>query len=273
MRIDAVDTGQVQAAYDSACPSKQSADTESAKRACKEFESILIYQMLSSMRRAFETDDDSEADFGGDLFKSMMDEQLSIALAKVGGIGLSGLLERGLGLAEPKTERKQDAPAVIKPAGDTKSDAGPVEKVAALPGKLWAKLKRYDATIRAAASTFGLSTGLIQAVIMQESGGDAKAVSHKGAKGLMQLMDATSQDLGVTDPFDPVQNIFGGARLLARLLASFEGNLELALASYNAGIGAVKKHGGIPPFKETQEYVTKVKRNLASLGLEGETLR
>jgi soluble lytic murein transglycosylase-like protein len=125
-------------------------------------------------------------------------------------------------------------------------------------------LKAYDSTIRAASQVFGVSADLIRAVIIQESGGNPKAVSHKGAKGLMQLTDPTARELGVTDPFDPVQNIFGGTRFLANMLKNCKGNLELALASYNAGPGAVEKYGGIPPYKETQNYVKSVIGKLES---------
>jgi soluble lytic murein transglycosylase-like protein len=77
-------------------------------------------------------------------------------------------------------------------------------------------------------------------------------------------MDDTATELGVTDSFNPVQNIFAGARLLSKLLQTFKGNLELALASYNAGLGAVRKYGGIPPYRETRDYVKRVMRNLAA---------
>ena len=118
---------------------------------------------------------------------------------------------------------------------------------------------------------FGLSADLIRAVILHESGGNPYAVSSKGAKGLMQLTDGTARTLGVTNPFNPVQNIFGGARYLGSLLKMFGGDLRLALASYNAGSGAVKKYGGVPPYKETQEYVKKVIQSFERLsaGAEG----
>jgi soluble lytic murein transglycosylase-like protein len=269
LRATSPQASSAQAANGSTRPSKQSADAQRAKKACEEFESILIYQMLSTMRRAFKSGDDSDSGFGGDIFKSMMDEQLSVAMAKAGGIGLSKLMEQGLGLdgAEERPLRRvvEKLKPIFQPILGRKSIASK-QSVATHSG---AKLKPFDATIRAAAKVFGLNSDLIRAVIMQESGGNARAVSEKGAKGLMQLMDSTAQELGVTNPFDPVQNIFGGARLLARLLRTFEGNLELALASYNAGIGTVRKHGGMPPFKETQEYVKRVSDSLESLGAQG----
>lgn len=110
--------------------------------------------------------------------------------------------------------------------------------------------------VRASSQT-GLPVALIDAVIRTESGYRPNAVSRTGARGLMQLMPGTAGDLGVTDAFDPSQNIEGGARYLRQLFDRF-GTVELAVAAYNAGPGNVSKHKGIPPFKETRRYVNTV---------------
>ena len=272
------------AAGGSARPSKEAADTAKARKACREFESILLYRMLSTMRKAFQDEDGEDSGFGGDIFKSMMDEQLSLALAKSGGIGLADMLGKALGIESEGTRPRPGKEVQVSPVRlqersvvPTRSD-GPGEATDRAarpkgiePGRagLDGILKIYDSTIRAASQVFGVSADLVRAVIMQESGGNPKAVSHKGAKGLMQLTDPTARELGVSDPFDPVQNIFGGTRFLAKMLKTFKGNLELALASYNAGRGAVEKYGGIPPYKETQNYVKSVIGKLETLRAPG----
>ncbi len=120
------------------------------------------------------------------------------------------------------------------------------------------RFTRYDAYIRQAATLYQIPEELVRAVIKVESDYDPRAVSRANARGLMQLIPSTAERMMVTDVFDPRQNIFGGVRYLRVLANLFNGDLQLTIAAYNAGEGAVMRHGGIPPYEETVGYVTQV---------------
>lgn len=133
--------------------------------------------------------------------------------------------------------------------------------------------ERFGALASQWEAEYRLPAGLVAAVLEAESGGEVEAVSPKGALGLMQLMPETAGALGVADALDPEQNVRGGARYLRQMLDRF-GSLPLALAAYNAGPGAVRQYGGVPPFAETRRYVATVLESLwrqgrASGGGEG----
>ena len=150
-----------------------------------------------------------------------------------------------LALVEPKPAAPRATPVAATPAAGTSALA---------------------ALIQAAATRYRVEPALVHAVIQVESGFNPKALSPKGAQGLMQLMPATAQRLGVADAFDPRQNIEGGVRYLAELMALFKNDLRLALAAYNAGEHAVIQHGHqIPPYRETQDYVPKVLQHFQRL--------
>jgi soluble lytic murein transglycosylase-like protein len=121
-------------------------------------------------------------------------------------------------------------------------------------------IESYDDVISEAAKRNGLSSSLLKALIHVESYFNPRAVSKKGAMGLMQIMPENLQPLNISDPFDPWQNIMGGAAYLRAMLERFSGQLPLALAAYNAGPTAVEKYNDIPPYPETQDYVQKVMR-------------
>ena len=116
----------------------------------------------------------------------------------------------------------------------------------------------YEPLIQEAAEFHGVDANLVRAVVRTESGFDSMAVSSAGAQGLMQLMPALSEELGVMDPFDPRENVFAGVRYLRWLLDEHDGNETLALASYNAGPGAVMRYQGVPPYPETRHYVKTI---------------
>jgi soluble lytic murein transglycosylase-like protein len=118
--------------------------------------------------------------------------------------------------------------------------------------------EELDRIFAAASEKYNVPVALLKAVAKAESDFNPNDVSSSGAVGIMQLMPETAKELGVTDSFDPEQNIMGGAKYLAQKLEQYDGNVELALAAYNAGSGNVAKYGGVPPFTETQNYIKKI---------------
>lgn len=154
----------------------------------------------------------------------------------------------------PTDERYTVLIAAPQPAANAVPAAKPGKPGPGLAGKA-----RYDQMVEEVSRTYGLESALLHAVIAVESSYNPKAVSKKGATGLMQLMPATARRYGVANAFDPVQNLGGGARYLRDLLEMFDSDVSLALAAFNAGENAVKKHGNrIPPYRETLSYVPRV---------------
>ena len=119
-------------------------------------------------------------------------------------------------------------------------------------------IKKYDSIISQASEKFDLEPSLVKAVIKAESGFDHKAVSSKGARGLMQLMPDTADEMAVDDPYDPTQNIFGGTKYLSKLMERYNKKLEHVLAAYNAGPEKVDQYKGVPPYKETKTFIKRV---------------
>ena len=143
--------------------------------------------------------------------------------------------------------------------GGSTGEVNSIRSGAALPKRAL----QYEDIFDEASRTYGVSKSLLLAVAKQESNFDANSVSHAGAQGIMQLMPGTAKTLGVKNAFDPYENIMGGAKLLRDNIRAF-GSIPLALAAYNAGPGAVKKYGGVPPYKETQDYVKKIMADLGN---------
>lgn len=161
-----------------------------------------------------------------------------------------------------KTSEPKPFQFYLKQAGEA-----PVSQTAimpSLPTSAKERAQAFQPLIEGLSQKHGVDKNLINAVIQQESGFNPAAVSRAGATGLMQLMPGTAQGLGVHNAKDPAQNLEGGIRYLKGLLEQFNGNIPLALAAYNAGPGAVTKHKGIPPYKETQNYV----RNILAMYLQ-----
>ena len=179
---------------------------------------------------------------------------LSAALSVVGLLGVSASAETYQFVEPDGTVHFTNAPTdpLYRRMGFT---SGTEEGWLRLPVP---DLAPYAREIKDAAERHGVPEGLVSAVIRVESGFNSRAVSRKGARGLMQLMPATASMLGVRDSFDPRQNIDGGVRHLRALIDRFGNDVQLALAAYNAGEQAVVNHRGVPPYAETRDYVTRV---------------
>jgi soluble lytic murein transglycosylase-like protein len=149
--------------------------------------------------------------------------------------------------------------ALLPPAPKVKPNIEVSAEYIAIPAN-----EAYDDIVQEAAQLYDMDPNLIRAVMQAESAFHPYAVSRAGAEGLMQLMPELATEMGVSNAFDPRENIMGGVRYLKRLLDYHDGNLDLALASYNAGPGNVERYGGIPPFRETRNYVKTIKGILAA---------
>lgn len=231
------------------------------EKAVREFQSVFVGYMLKSMRSTVEKADNSTDSFGGDMLESMFDVELSKHISKNSNLGMADMLyqkltgERlsnakfapsGMRSSDGQTELPKAPPVLAKGIDEVKAKS------------LDDRLRSFDSYVAEASQKFGVSDSLIKAVIATESSARPNAQSSKNAKGLMQLIDSTADDLGVKNVWDPRENILGGAKYLKQLLEQFDGDVKLAVASYNAGPSAVQKYRGIPPYKETKEYVSRV---------------
>jgi Rod binding domain-containing protein len=261
---------------------KQKADIAKASRG---FESMFINMMLKEMKKGMLGKDEdgqggednlsgegggSMGSFGASTLQGYVDMLWSDEISKQGtGIGIADMLYTQLSGGDklkPITVEmhSQKMPAIAsnqyKQQQQSSSELTIPTVADAFMNRVNGRIDNYDNIISEASKKYSVPESLIKAIITVESAGKTDAKSQAGAKGLMQLMDGTAQDMGVTNPFDPVQNIHGGAKYLRTMLDKFGNNLDHALAAYNAGPGNVEKYGGVPPFNETQAYVKRVQK-------------
>jgi soluble lytic murein transglycosylase-like protein len=269
------------------------------EKSAKEFEAVFMNTLMKAMRKT--VPDNKLFNSGGatKFYRQMHDAEMAKALATGNsGMGIADMIVRqfeqnvatkeaagDLGFAnpalpaDPKPAPRNEifgppAPEAINryrslsPVGQKVAAMARMRGMAEAQGAAVADtLQRFEFEIGSAGVKSGLDPALILAVVMEESGGDPEARSHKGATGLMQLMPGTAAEMGVSDATSPSQNLHGGADYLAQMLRRYEGQLDVALAAYNAGPGNVDKAGGkIPAFKETERYVDRVLERYRGLG-------
>ena len=232
------------------------------QKAMQEFEAVFVNYLLKTMRKSVQKENEDESGFGGEMMQDMFDFEIAKNVSRRSSLGIGEMMYRQMtGEPMPKTMVSADA---LRSIGIVNHLPSSKLKTAALqqnytPSKnMKEAVGKYDEIIAEAAARHGVDTSLIKAVIASESAGNPKAMSSANAKGLMQLIDSTATMVGVKNVWDPKQNINGGTKYLKQLLDKFDGNVKMAVASYNAGPARVEKHKGVPPIPETQQYVKKV---------------
>jgi Rod binding domain-containing protein len=269
------------------------------QKAAREFEAVLVAYMFKSMRSSVSKSGLLGEGFGGDMMDSLLDMEMGRQMSRTGNFGLAEMLWRKItgepmpqqvALKAPKAALREGnveavhRPPALDPAKPPVADPAPAPgaapavtpvltpRKAAGPirvktGQAVAeRVNTYTPLIREAAEKHGVDENLVKAVIATESAGNPRARSSADAKGLMQLIDSTARSMGVRNSWNPRENILGGVKYLQQMLTRFDGNVEHALASYNAGPAAVEKYGGIPPYRETQAYVGRVMEYLKIFG-------
>lgn len=243
------------------------------REAAKGIESIFLYMMLKEMKKTLPQD--PSTNFAGGILHTFTDLQLAQYLSRHRSIGFADLVFHyfakdisGTASSPPADHQHNESiPSYHSRTTVSAELSTPLaflkhlEEISPTAQQILEahrKLAPYLKTIYRASQQFHIDPAYIKAMILVESDANPNAVSPKGAKGLMQLMDETAQFMGVTNPFDPEENIFGGTKYLRYLLDRFTDNYPLAIAAYNAGPSRIEKYNGIPPFPETQKYVHRV---------------
>ncbi len=223
----------------------------------REFEAVFTSMMMKSMRKTVFDGGLMPKSLGEKIYTDMLDVEYSRIISNNASLGLAEQIVKQIG-------QEENDPSVLKTLRNIGNQPWMIDpnlvpaRKAGVSHSLSNRVSHWDTLIDEASTQYDVDRDLIAAVIAQESAGNPHAVSRAGAKGLMQLIDSTASSMGVKQVFSPRENIMGGTKYLEHLLRKFKGNETLALASYNAGPAAVEKYGGIPPYRETQNYVVRV---------------
>ncbi len=255
------------------------------RKATKDIESLFLYQMLQSMRKTIPESSLGEggglsSGLGKDIYTQMFDQELASKMAGRNERSLSDMLYNSMvKLVEAQfNDKPSDEKSInemlpqnnfIKIKRENESGAIKLNPRDSRGHEVKFDREAIGKTIKKISEKYNLNPELIHAMVKAESNFNPDAVSKAGAKGLMQLVDTTATDMGVNDVFDPEENIEGGAKYLRKLLDDF-GDLKLALAAYNAGPGTVTRYGGVPPYRETQDYVKNILAQVSDAEPEAE---
>jgi len=238
-------------------------DKKDIDKVARGFESLFLNMMIKEMKSA-QLEESDDGGFGSDVLMDYSNLLFADQISNAGtGIGIAQKVYESMTgekitsktIINPNNEIIDNSVSLKKPEVPITSDTFPNGTFLDRVSK---RISKYQSDIENASIKYNIPQELIKAVITTESAGKFDARSSVGAKGLMQLMDGTAKDLGVNNSFDPSQNIMGGSSYLRQMLDKYDGNVKFALAAYNAGPGNVDKYNGIPPFRQTQNYVNKV---------------
>ncbi len=260
-------------------------EEKALRQVSRDMESLFVKMLLDSMDKTVPRGKDSwDNSQATQTWRGMLNEELAGQLGENSPIGLADMIYKQL--SGDMARHMEVPPAAAAPVqeatpGETggapplvpQAPLAPEKPAAPQHSSATQRVRSLRGLIERAAADEGVDPALVAAMIAQESGGDPEAVSPAGARGLMQLMPATARMLGVEDVFDPLQNVSGGVRYISQLLERFGGEEKLALAAYNAGPGTVDRYGGVPPYRETTDYVKRVARlktDFRELGFGGD---
>ena len=230
---------------------------EKLAKAAKDFEALMTQMMLKSMNKTsggmF-----GEEGYGGDTMDTIFESEISKYMTESKSLGIAEMIYKKM-TGEDLPNLRVESPGINKTRiQEFIKDYTPEKDSIKPSNQSLERLEKFEPIINDTAESFGVNPNIIKSIILAESAGNEKAHSSANAKGLMQLIDSTASQMGVNNVWDPAQNIFGGTKYFTKLLRQYKGDINLALAAYNAGPGNVDKYNGVPPFNETQSYITRV---------------